>query len=288
MTPAGSATKNLRSALDAGAALPARVGVVCSLYDTGFEDLAQQVQSRSAQLRDALAPFPELAWTLLVVNDSEADQTEQAAAIDAGFAALEDKPESARLERLDFFGPAGIDRKGAAIRRGFRHLLDGGDDPPAELLAYINLNLKVDLAQLPIALAPFLDPDVDVVIATRAPKEGGGVVGAGALGRLKSIVYNRMARLALPPLAPFSDTNAPLKIGRAAAIDHLLRVARVEDVSFDTEWVLAFVEGGFRIEKAPVVWKQRAGSRPPWGAIPRVVASLRDQRRRWRSGEFSV
>ncbi len=105
---------------------------------------------------------------------------------------------------------------------------------------------------------------------------------------MKSRAYNRIARLLLPTLSLYRDTNAPLKLARAAAIRHLLAVARVDDVCFDTEWLIAFHEAPFRVSVRPVVWAQESGSRPPWRAALGAMVSLWQQRRRWRHGDYQA
>jgi hypothetical protein len=235
-----------------------------------------------------LADLPGLSWHFLIVDDSCEGRME---AVERGF----------KLARQGCPDPLGTlevipllregrpqrkqDRKGLAIRRGFVHLLLNAEQRWSAL-AYINLNLKVHMNQLPSVLLPVLLEQSDVSIGTRCPGEGGAVLGAGPTGRLKSIVYNILASGCFPILKSFADTNAPVKIGNSAAIRHLIQVAQVEDVSFDTEWLLAFVEGRFPVQKIGIVWQQIHGSQPPWDAIPKVLLSLIRQRRRWLGRQF--
>ncbi|MDF1666142.1 MAG: hypothetical protein P1V97_30580 [Planctomycetota bacterium] len=263
------------------------MAVVTCLYDTGFSSLKRQIKARVKQIANALDDIPLLSWLFLLVDDGPGDQSDEIA---AALKACQDtlKIKQGTLECIPLF-PNGRprnkrDRKGWAIRHGFQHLIT--EQPGWDALTYINLNLKVDMAQLPTVLKPVLFHECDVAIGTRSPGEGGCVLGAGFAGRLKSVVYNSLATSALPPLKPYADTNAPVKIGSEAAIRHLLDVARVEDVSFDTEWVLAFLEGGFEIETIGVIWSQLKGSRPPWTSVPKVLLSLVDQRRRWLRRQF--
>lgn len=264
-----------------------RVAIVTCLYDTGFTSLKDQISVRVKQIAAALDDIPKLQWRFLLIDDSPRGRSEE---IHAAFEFCERQVtmKSGTLSTLPLFHdgrwrPA-KDRKGLALRHGFNFLIQ--KDPGWDALVYINLNLKVDMVQLPSVLKPVLLGEADVAIGTRSPGEGGSVLGAGFAGRLKSVVYNALATGALSPLKPFADTNAPVKIGTEDAMGHLLSVARVEDVSFDTEWVLAFLEGGFSIQKIGVLWSQLPGSRPPWSSIPKVLLSLVNQRRRWLRGEF--
>lgn len=264
-----------------------RVGIVTCLYDTGFTPLGNQVNARIAQIADALDAIPKLEWRFLLVDDSPRGRSREiAAAFNNCRKTLE--IQNGTFDTVPLFEDArrrkAKDRKGLAIRRGFQQLI--GEQKSWDALVYINLNLKVHMGQLPSVLKPVLLKECDVAIGTRSPGEGGCVLGAGFAGRLKSVIYNALATTALPPLKPFADTNAPVKIGTEDAIRHLLEVAQVEDVSFDTEWVLAFLEGGFEVETIGVLWSQLKGSRPPWTSVPKVLLSLVEQRKRWLRGQM--
>lgn len=264
-----------------------RVAIVTCLYDTGFTSLKDQIKARVQQIAAAIDDIPRLKWCFLLVDDSPTGRKQD---IQQAFKACRNtlNIENGTLDSIPLFEKTDLrkakDRKGLAIRHGFKTLIE--DQPGWSALVYINLNLKVDMAQLPSVLKPVLLNESPVAIGTRSPGEGGCVQGAGFAGRLKSVVYNALATAALPPLKPFADTNAPVKIGTEAAIRHLLDVAKVEDVSFDTEWVLAFLEGGFEVERIGVLWSQLKGSRPPWTSVPKVLLSLVDQRKRWLKGQF--
>lgn len=262
-----------------------RCVVVCCLYDTAFEDLSMQVEAKLRQVHQCFAGWPQFDWALLVVDDDGRHEAEIRAAFERVQRSLA-CPESA-CRRLSLPSVVDIDlsiqrdRKGLALLRGFQSLISEG----WELFLYVNLNLKVHFSQAALLIERVLQSQKPV-FGTRAFSEGGGVYGAGGLGRLKSVVYNQILACLLPPLAGFMDTNAPMKLLPRAALKHLLRVARVEDVSFDSEWCLALLEGGFDIETQGVVWQQRAGSQPPWDAVLRVLASVFKQRQRWLRGHY--
>jgi len=154
------------------------------------------------------------------------------------------------------------------------------------VVVYLNLNLKVDAQLSSVGVEAVSTNEADVAVGSRAQNDGGLVVGAGALGRVKSRVYSRIARTALPTLAQYVDTNAPVKVFSAAAAAHLVQHARLDDVTLDCEWLLLSQTAGFRMCRFPIAWIQRTGSRPPWHLI---ALSLRDMwrlRRRWIAGEL--
>jgi hypothetical protein len=301
VTQGGATSPALEEALERAAGAAARLrdvtppvrrpaerpclGLVSCLYDTAYRPLDAQILTRVQQLARASRAA---GWRFhyVIVDDSRGARArleierglDQARAM--GFT---DTVGVARRLALD--DASDRDQKGRALLAGFRSLLDRD---PCALYGYANLNNKVHLGQLPSLLEAFDQDAAEVVIGTRDPREGGVVEGAGVTGRLKSRAYNRIAHLLLPPLGPYRDTNAPLKLARAAAIRHLLTVARVDDLCFDTEWLIAFHEARFRVSTRAIVWTQEHGSRPPWRAVFKALTSLWQQRRRWRHGDYQT
>ncbi|MCB9547072.1 MAG: hypothetical protein H6706_14665 [Myxococcales bacterium] len=267
--------------LAAAAGLPpgGEVAFVAASYDTAFEPVADQVASKVAELQQILGTGAAARWRLFLVDDTPAGVGfAEAAAAGRG-------RHPADAERVHVVALPGVGRdfeglKGRALRAGFAEALGRG---PAAV-AYVNLNLKVDARQAALGLGPVLAGQVDAAIGSRAAGDGGVVRGAGALGRIKSRAFSRIARAALPPLHAYADQNAPLKIFSPRAARLIASAGRVDRVAFDCEWLMLLVGHGLTAARFPVAWIQRAGSHPPWHLIGPSLVDLARVRRRWRRG----
>lgn len=273
------------SAGEGGSPRARELHVVTCLYDTAHHDLEALTRGRLSEAEEVAAALPGWSVSFTIVDDAPAADGRCVANVVAELLAARTAP-VVRLGSLTLPERGPADQKGRALRHGLADRLERGG--ASDLFAYVNFNRKVHLRQLISVLEPILRSGHAASFATRAPEEGGAVHGAGAAGRLKSRVYNALVRLRLPPLRGWRDTNAPMKVFTAPALRHLLAVARVDDVSFDSEWLLALCAGGFSVGRAPVIWRQESGSRPPWGAVPRVLRSLGAQRRRWLRGAYEA
>ncbi|MGK0362051.1 MAG: hypothetical protein ACI9U2_004371 [Bradymonadia bacterium] len=255
----------------------ARIAIVATSYDTDFEPIADQVQQKLDELV-GLFDGTAIDWTLWIVDDRPAA---------TGFGAAVQVVEHPRLRCVPIRsrGPAPGGFKGRAVLDGMQAALDA--DPATAALVYVNLNLKVDARQMGVGLRRVLDDDVDVAIGSRAPGDGGVVIGAGDLGRIKSRIFAGIARAALPPLDGYGDTNAPMKLFNAAAAMHLLRVARLDHVTLDVEWLTAMHAGGWRVVRFPIGWRQRPGSSPPWHLIALSLRDIARVRWWWKKGRYA-
>ena len=285
MTPMdGICARSLTAARALRAGARCKVAFVTCSYDTAFEPVADQVEEKIRQLSAAFGVDDAVEWSLWIVDDLP-PEADFGAAVRDGFArapaALRDQarlrcvPMSSRPPR-----PGGL--KGRALLDGMVAALSWAPD----LVVYLNLNLKVDARFSAVGVASVVKGRLDVAIGSRAEVDGGVVAGAGTFGRIKSRVYSRVARTALPPLGDYVDTNAPVKVFSAQAARHLVTYARLDEVTLDCEWLLLCQTAGFRMGRFPIAWIQRAGSPTPWHFI---ASSLRDVwrvRRRWAGGEL--
>ena len=114
----------------------------------------------------------------------------------------------------------------------------------------------------------------DAAAGSRAAADGGARIGAGPLGRAKSLAWGALVRRALPSLRGLRDPNAPLKVLSPAAARTLLASARTAGVALHVEWLALLLAAGMRLETFPVVWRQRAGSRVPWELAPESLSEL--------------
>ncbi len=245
--------------------------VACS-YDTAHEAIDAQIDEKLRQLVDVFPTDGPVRFSLTIVDDTPPDSA-FGAGVERGFAraprALLDEGRLTAAQ-LPGGGPAMWGRKGAALRAGMDTALLRSPD----VIVYVNLNLKVDARQAATGLVEMLSSQADVVVGTRARGEGGLALGAGALGRAKSVAWSRLVQGALPALGDLQDQNAPLKLFSPVAARAIVAQGAVEGVGFDPEWLAICVRGGLSIRRFPVVWEQRAGSRPPWGLVPGMVKDL--------------
>lgn len=255
----------------------ARVAVVATSYDTDFEPIADQVRRKLVEL-DALFEGTAVAWSLWIVDDLP-----PAAGFGAAVRSVDHPHLRCRPIRSRPPAPGGF--KGRAVLDGMQAALDA--DPGLTALVYVNLNLKVDARQLGVGLRALIDDVADVAVGTRAPEDGGVVVGAGTLGRVKSRIFAGIARAALPPLAGYGDTNAPMKLFNAAAARFLLQVARLDHVTLDVEWLTAVHAGGWRVTRFAIGWQQRPGSSPPWHLVAMSMRDVARVRRWWKAGRYA-
>ncbi|MHC4164227.1 MAG: glycosyltransferase family protein [Planctomycetota bacterium] len=256
---------------------PIDVAFVACSYDTDFEPVDAQLRGRVEQLRAAYGEAGAVRWSLWVVDDAP-EGSRFGDAVTAAFDACAPALRAAGRLRTVATPRSGAGAKGRAILLGMRAALAAEPFPSA--VAYLNLNLKVDAALSSLGLLPVLGGYCDACIGSRARRDGGARIGAGLAGRVKSGVFNAAARLLLPPLRPYADTNAPLKVFSPPAARHLLVNARIPGVTMDCEWLVLLHAAGYRVQRFPVVWRQRAGSRPPWRlALPSLADLVRI---RWR------
>ena len=243
--------------------------VTCS-YDTDFEPVRQQVETKLNELRAVLEHF-----TLVIVND--AFKPENFAQIVQDI----DAPEII-LHELETLSETKWGQKGLAIREGMRFALTLEPD----YLAYINLNLKVDAKLIADGLNLIQNQELDGIIGSRHHQEGGQRIGAGRLGTLKSAIFSRYARRLLPPLEKIQDTNGPMKIFSPHAMACIVQLSKCNGAFFDCEWLLILQENKLSIGLFPIKWVQRPGSRPPWSLVRESLKEVLKMRNRWRQGLY--
>jgi len=263
---------------------PVRIAFVACSYDTAFEPVSEQIEAKIRQLEEAYGRDEAVEWSLWIVDDLP-PATGFSESVKVGFHWADSHWKIAeRLHCLPMKSapPRAGGLKGRALLDGMKAALKAGVD----IVVYLNLNLKVHARLTAVGLEMIALNQADIAVGSRAHRDGGQVVGAGVLGRTKSRVFSRIARTALPPLASYVDTNAPIKAFSAQAAAHLIRHARLDDVTLDCEWLLLGHTAGFRMGRFPIAWVQRTGSRPPWHLIGLTLRDLWRLRRRWKAGDM--
>jgi putative flippase GtrA len=121
---------------------------------------------------------------------------------------------------------------------------------PAEVVAYVDVDLSTDLRALPPLVAPLLSGHSDVAIGTRLSP--GSRVVRGPRRELISRSYNFLLHRTLG--VTFSDAQCGFKAMRHDVAQRVL--PHVEDTGwfFDTELLVIAERAGLRIHEVPVDW----------------------------------
>ncbi|HYB85362.1 MAG TPA: glycosyltransferase [Streptosporangiaceae bacterium] len=140
---------------------------------------------------------------------------------------------------------------------------------PAEVVAYMDVDLSTDLNALLPLLAPLLSGHSDVAIGTRLAR--GARVIRGPRREVISRGYNLLLHAALG--TGFSDAQCGFKAIRAEAAAALLPLTSDAGWFFDTELLVLAERAGLRIHEVPVDWIDDPDSRVK--IIPTALADLR-------------
>ena len=246
--------------------------VACS-YDTDFESIETQIERKCAEIESVFSQPETISIVFHLIDDTPEERIMQ-----AGFS-----PSLIRVHRHRLETQKAPDRwglKGLALREGFVRALS----QEGEAFAYINLNLKAHAAQLATAFRTLYDENAMVAVGSRAARDGGQQAGAGTLGKLKSRVYNRLVVAAFSELAPYRDTNGPMKVFKRDGAKALVKHARVDDVGLDVEWLMIWIRAGFEIKRFSLLWQQREGSHPPWSKTALMLSDLARLRKKHGQG----
>ncbi len=132
--------------------------------------------------------------------------------------------------------------RGRALRRAWL-------DSPAEVVAYLDVDLSTDLAALPPLVAPLLSGHSDLAIGTRLSR--GSRVVRGATREVVSRSYNLILRAAG---LRASDAQCGFKAMRADVARRVLPFVDDTGWFFDTELLMIAERAGLRIHEVPVDW----------------------------------
>ena len=243
--------------------------VTCS-YDTDFEPVSKQLTTKLAQIRQEFEQF-----TLIVMNDA----SEHAAFAQA---IREVNAPEVILYNVETKQKGKWGMKGFAVREGLRI----GLELNADVYAYVNLNLKVDAKFIASGMESMKKNGWEAAFGSRDPEDGGERIGAGSLGELKSSAFGKLARSLLPCLPKTRDTNGPLKLFSRNAAQLIVSRSQVNGAFFDCEWLIITSENHIKHGFFPIIWKQRAGSRPPWRLVRSATSELLETRHRWKAGLY--
>jgi glycosyltransferase involved in cell wall biosynthesis len=128
---------------------------------------------------------------------------------------------------------------------------------PAQVVAYMDVDLSTDLAGLLPLVAPLLSGHSELAIGTRLA--AGSRVSRGPKRELISRSYNKLLRSTLN--AHFSDAQCGFKAIRSDVAHGLLPQVKDQEWFFDTELLILAQRQGLRIHEVPVDWVDDPDSR---------------------------
>jgi putative flippase GtrA len=128
---------------------------------------------------------------------------------------------------------------------------------PAQVVAYMDVDLSTDLRGLLPLVAPLLSGHSDLAIGTRLAH--GSRVVRGPRREVISRGYNAILHAALR--ARFSDAQCGFKAMRAELVPELVGAVRDDGWFFDTELLVLAQRRGLRIHEVPVDWVDDPDSR---------------------------
>jgi putative flippase GtrA len=140
---------------------------------------------------------------------------------------------------------------------------------PADVLAYMDVDLSTDLNALLPLVAPLLSGHSDVAIGTRLAR--GARVARGPRREVISRCYNLLLHASLG--TRFSDAQCGFKAIRREQARVLLPLTRDTGWFFDTELLVLAERAGLRIHEVPVDWTDDPDSR-----VDIVATALADLR----------
>ena len=177
-------------------------------------------------------------WTITLVDNGSTDNTRAVAT------ELADRLPGVRTMCLDRRG------KGYALRTAWLA-------SPAEIVAYMDVDLSTGLDALLPLIAPLVNGHSDLAIGSRLAPGSRSV--RGLKREMISRAYNALVRFVHG--AGFSDAQCGFKAARSAMIRPLLDRVVDDAWFFDTELLLLAEHNGLRVHEVPVDWVEDTDSR---------------------------
>lgn len=191
-----------------------------------------------AMLHTYLAGRFPCNWTITLVDNGSTDNTRAVAT------ELADRLPGVRTMCLDRRG------KGYALRTAWLA-------SPAEIVAYMDVDLSTGLDALLPLIAPLVNGHSDLAIGSRLAPGSRSV--RGLKREMISRTYNALVRFVHG--AGFSDAQCGFKAARSSMIRPLLHRVVDDAWFFDTELLLLAEHNGLRVHEVPVDWVEDTDSR---------------------------
>lgn len=189
--------------------------------------LAESVRT----LHEYLSTDVDVTWRITIADNASTDDT----------AAIADRL-AAELPGVVAVHLAEKGR-GRALRRVWL-------ESPAEVVAYLDIDLSTDLRALPPLVAPLLSGHSDIAIGTRLARSSRVV--RGARREFISRSYNFLLRGAMA--VKFSDAQCGFKAMRRDVAQQLIPLVEDDGWFFDSELLVIAERSGLRIHEVPVDW----------------------------------
>ena len=208
---------------------------------------------------DWLFTGTEVDWRLIPVDDGDPEDSASVALECAGAHRLGDRVEVLRLadELPATEGPLASlsseegSRKGGAIVLGASRALERG----ADAVVTTDADNSVHLGQAGLLLRPFAERGVQAVVGDRKHPDS-LLVKAEARWGPGIVVLRHMQRMVGRALfgSGLRDTQAAFKLYGARALRGLLVEPSTFGFSFDSDWLLAALAAGEKVERVPFVF----------------------------------
>jgi len=166
--------------------------------------------------------------------------------------------------------------KGATVRLGFAAAA-------GEFRLFMDADNSTTIDQIE-RFWPHIDAGYDVVIGSRGARGADVVVHQTLIKELGGKLGNRIIQLLAA--RGISDTQAGFKMFRAACIEDLLPLLRIDRWGFDVELIVAARRRGYRVKEVPIRWENSPGSKVPPGAYLQVLAEVWRVRQLCRAGAY--
>ncbi|WP_213815645.1 bifunctional glycosyltransferase family 2/GtrA family protein [Glaciihabitans sp. dw_435] len=190
-------------------------------------DLDRSIRTLHAYLADEF----DFAWRITIADNASTDDTADIA-------------DSLAAEFAEVVAVHMAEKgRGRALKRVWL-------DSPAQVLAYVDVDLSTDLSALPPLIAPLLSGHSDLAIGTRLASSSRVV--RGAKREFISRSYNFLLRRAMS--VEFSDAQCGFKAIRREVAQQLLPTVEDTGWFFDTEMLIIAERAGMRIHEVPVDW----------------------------------
>ena len=180
-------------------------------------------------------PYP---WRITIIDNGSVDATwELATELEAALPAV-------FARRLNIRG------RGAALRTGWL-------ESPANIVAYMDVDLSTGLSALTPLIAPLATGHSSIAIGTRLGY--GARVHRGLKRELISRAYNLLLRRGMG--VSITDAQCGFKAARAEVARPLVEKVSDDGFFFDTELLLLAEYNGLRVHEVPVDWVEDVDSR---------------------------
>lgn len=125
-------------------------------------------------------------------------------------------------------------------------------ESPADILVYMDIDLAVDLKNIPALISPLQEKNYELAIGSRLLPESH--IDRSFIRELSSQTYNFLSRLILGHR--FSDMQCGFKAVAAPSFKKIATFIQDPHWFFDTELIVLIKKSGGRVKEVPVDWQE--------------------------------